>query len=131
MWGQTADYYNCIMRLDTYIGRLLKVLSATGKAKDTVVVYIGDHGADVMRGKRTSCEGGVRIPMIIRWPGARASGAGWNRKPAWKPGQRSGSTHGTLPCICMGASAASAAGSGHQCGWLRHGAMPRAAGEAR
>ena len=69
---QTADYYNCIMRLDTYIGRLLKVLLATGKAKDTVVVYIGDHGADVMRGKRTSYEGGVRIPMIIRWPGARA-----------------------------------------------------------
>jgi len=69
---QTADYYNCMMRLDTYIGRLLKVLKGTGKAKDTVVVYIGDHGADVMRGKRTSYEGGVRIPMIIRWPGARA-----------------------------------------------------------
>ena len=69
---QTADYYNCMMRLDTYIGRLLQVLEATGKAKDTVVVYIGDHGADVMRGKRTSYEGGVRIPMIIRWPGARA-----------------------------------------------------------
>ena len=69
---QTADYYNCMMRLDTYIGRLLQVLEATGKAKDTVVVYIGDHGADVMRGKRTSYEGGVRIPMIIRWSGARA-----------------------------------------------------------
>ena len=69
---QTADYYNCMMRLDTYIGRLLKVLKGTGKAKDTVVVYIGDHGADVMRGKRTSYEGGVRIPMIIRGPGARA-----------------------------------------------------------
>jgi len=69
---QTADYYNCMMRLDTYIGRLLQVLAATGKAKDTVVVYIGDHGADVMRGKRTSYEGGVRIPMIIRWPGAQA-----------------------------------------------------------
>lgn len=69
---QTADYYNCMMRLDTYIGRLMKVLKSTGKAQDTVVVYIGDHGADVMRGKRTSYEGGVRIPMIIRWPGAQA-----------------------------------------------------------
>ena len=67
---QTADYYNCMMRLDAYIGRLLQVLAASGKAKNTVVVYIGDHGADVMRGKRTSYEGGVRIPMIIRWPGA-------------------------------------------------------------
>ena len=68
---QTADYYNCMMRLDTYIGRLLQVLAATGKAKDTVVVYIGDHGADMLRGKRTSYEGGLKVPMIIRWPNSR------------------------------------------------------------
>ena len=69
---QTADYYNCMMRLDSYVGELLRVLKESGKAKNTVVVYIGDHGADVMRGKRTSYEGGVRIPMIIRWPGGKS-----------------------------------------------------------
>lgn len=69
---QTADYYNCMMRLDSYIGDLLEVLEASGKSKDTVVVYIGDHGADLLRGKRTSYEGGVKIPMIIRWPGAKS-----------------------------------------------------------
>ena len=68
---QTADYYNCMMRLDSHIGELLKALDASGKAEDTVVIYIGDHGADLLRGKRTSYEGGVRIPMIIRWPGAQ------------------------------------------------------------
>jgi N-sulfoglucosamine sulfohydrolase len=68
---QTADYYNCMMRLDSYIGDLLKALENSGKAKDTVVVYIGDHGADMLRGKRTSYEGGVKIPMIIRWPGMK------------------------------------------------------------
>lgn len=67
---QTADYFNCLMRLDSYIGDLIEALEDSGKAKDTVVVYIGDHGADLLRGKRTSYEGGVRIPMIIRWPGA-------------------------------------------------------------
>jgi N-sulfoglucosamine sulfohydrolase len=37
------------------------------------VVYLGDHGADMLRGKRTSYEGGVRIPLLVRWPdGARA-----------------------------------------------------------
>jgi N-sulfoglucosamine sulfohydrolase len=46
-------------------------LEDSGKAKDTVVVYIGDHGADMLRGKRTSYEGGVKIPMIIRWPGMK------------------------------------------------------------
>ena len=69
---QSADYYNCMMRLDSYIGDLLRVLDESGKAKNTMVVYIGDHGADVMRGKRTSYEGGVRIPMIIRWSGAKS-----------------------------------------------------------
>ncbi len=68
---QSADYYNCMMRLDTYIGQLLAVLEQSGRARDTVVVYIGDHGADMLRGKRTSYEGGLRVPMIIRWPSSR------------------------------------------------------------
>ncbi len=66
---QTADHYNCMMRLDTLIGDLLQVLEESGKARDTFVAYFADHGADMLRGKRTSYEGGTRIPFIIRWPG--------------------------------------------------------------
>ena len=66
---QTANHYNCMMRLDALIGDLLQVLEESGKAKDTLVAYFGDHGADMLRGKRTSYEGGTRIPLIIRWPG--------------------------------------------------------------
>jgi len=65
----TANYYNCMMRLDTYIGDLLNVLKKSGKYNNTMIVYIGDHGADLLRGKRTSYEGGVLIPLIISWPG--------------------------------------------------------------
>ena len=36
-----------------------------------LVIYLGDHGADFLRGKRTSYEGGVRVPLIIRWPDGR------------------------------------------------------------
>ncbi len=64
-----ADYYNCISRLDSLIGNLLQVLDESGKADDTIVIYIGDHGADMLRGKRTCYEGGLGIPMLIRWPG--------------------------------------------------------------
>ena len=64
-----ADYYNCLSRLDTGIGMLLDALRETGKADNTLVIYIGDHGAQFSRGKATCYEGGLRIPMIVRWPG--------------------------------------------------------------
>jgi N-sulfoglucosamine sulfohydrolase len=66
---QTADYYNCMSRLDTLIGELLISLEETGKSENTIIVYFGDHGADLLRGKRTSYEGGTRIPLIVKWPG--------------------------------------------------------------
>ena len=65
---QTANYYNCLNRLDGLVGDLLQVLEDSGKAANTLVIYMGDHGADLLRGKRTSYEGGLRIPLIIRWP---------------------------------------------------------------
>ena len=63
-----ADYYNCMSRLDSLIGDLLRVLDRAGKSDNTIVIYIGDHGADMLRGKRTCYEGGLRIPMLMRWP---------------------------------------------------------------
>jgi len=69
MREMVADYYNSISRLDSLVGDLLNVLDQSGKAEHTMVIYIGDHGADMLRGKRTCYEGGLRIPLIIRWPG--------------------------------------------------------------
>ena len=66
---QTADYLNCMSRLDVQVGELLEVLKASGKASNTLIVYMGDHGADMLRGKRTSYEGGVRVPLIVSWAG--------------------------------------------------------------
>ena len=65
----TANYYNCMSRLDSLIGELLDALRRSGKAENTLIVYLGDHGADLLRGKRTCYEGGVRVPLIVRWPG--------------------------------------------------------------
>ena len=70
----TADYYNSMSRLDRLVGDLLQALADSGKSQDTLVVYLGDHGADLLRGKRTSYEGGVRIPLIIRWPSLQQGG---------------------------------------------------------
>lgn len=68
MREMVADYYNSIARLDALVGDLLDALERSGKAKDTLVIYIGDHGADMLRGKRTCYDGGLRIPFLIRWP---------------------------------------------------------------
>ncbi len=64
----TADYYNCMERLDDGIGLLLGELEKAGKTRDTLIVYIGDHGAQFPRGKFSVYEGGLRIPFIISWP---------------------------------------------------------------
>jgi N-sulfoglucosamine sulfohydrolase len=64
-----ADYYNCVSRLDALIGDLLAALDRSGKAGNTMVIYLGDHGPDLLRGKRSSYEGGTRVPLLIRWKG--------------------------------------------------------------
>ena len=48
---------------------LLAALERTGKAGDTVVIIIGDHGAPFERGKTTVYESGLRVPFLVRWPG--------------------------------------------------------------
>jgi len=69
-----ANHYNSIMRLDSLIGELLDALEAHGKAENTLVIFISDHGPDLIRGKRTVYQGGTRVPLIIRWPAAIEAG---------------------------------------------------------
>jgi N-sulfoglucosamine sulfohydrolase len=67
-----ANHYNSVMRLDSLIGDLLEELELSGKAENTLVVFVSDHGPDSLRGKRSCYEGGVRVPLIIKWPGKLA-----------------------------------------------------------
>jgi N-sulfoglucosamine sulfohydrolase len=71
---QVANYYNCLARLDQGVGLLLAELEKSGQAENTLVIYIGDHGAQFPRGKGTVYEGGLRVPMIIRWPAIASAG---------------------------------------------------------
>lgn len=64
-----TGFYNCMSRLDECVGELLDVLDKSGKAKNTLVIYLGDHGAQFARGKVFVTEGGLRIPFMVRWPG--------------------------------------------------------------
>ena len=64
-----ADYLESLQVLDTQIGVALTWLEKEGLAENTIVMYFGDHGRPHIRGKQWLYDGGIHIPMIIRWPG--------------------------------------------------------------
>ena len=64
-----ADYLECIQVLDRKVGEVLKRLKDDGLADDTVVFFFGDNGRPHVRGKQFLYEGGIHVPLIIRWPG--------------------------------------------------------------
>ncbi len=76
-----------ITRMDRDVGRLIDLLEELGIDDKTVVFFAGDNGpdrgglreffksSDGLRGaKRGMYEGGLRIPMIVRWPGRVPAG---------------------------------------------------------
>ena len=66
-------YYGMISYVDDKVGHIQRVLAQTGLDRDTVVIFIADHGE--MAGERgmwfksSFFEWSVRVPMIISWPG--------------------------------------------------------------
>ncbi len=65
-----AQYLNAVMALDKKVGYVLDRLEADGLADRTVVVFLGDHGRAMIRGKQWPYDSGLHIPLIIRWPKA-------------------------------------------------------------
>jgi len=64
-----ALYLDTIGSLDTKVGAVLQRLDEEGLLPNTVVFFFSDHGAGHLRGKHSLYDGGIRVPLIIRWPG--------------------------------------------------------------
>ncbi len=64
-WSQ---YLETLNHLDRKVGAVLTRLEEDGLADNTIVVFMGDHGRCHVRGKQWLYEGGIHIPLIIRWP---------------------------------------------------------------
>lgn len=64
-----ARYYDQVDRMDREAGDILRRLEADGLASNTVVFFWGDHGRGLPRYKRWPYDTGLRVPLLIRWPG--------------------------------------------------------------
>lgn len=73
-----AGYYAMIENLDWNLGRLIDTLVEHGLLDRTIVVFTSDHGdmmlSHGMHFKRRPQEEAVRIPFLMRYPSAIASG---------------------------------------------------------
>ena len=67
------SYYGSITHIDDEVGATLKKLESLGLADNTIVVFVSDHGDQMlehgMMGKNVFFEGSVRVPFMIRYPG--------------------------------------------------------------
>jgi arylsulfatase A len=100
------DFAAMIARLDAYVGEVVAELKKQGIDKNTIVIFTSDNGPHEegganpaffnsygpLRGvKRDMYEGGIRVPMIVSWPGKIQQGvkteqvsAFWDFMPTFK-----------------------------------------------
>ena len=79
--GTPGDLYSDVIReLDWSVGRLLRRVSELGLDRNTMVLFLSDNGPwfggeTPFRGmKSRTWEGGLRVPLIARWPGRIPAG---------------------------------------------------------
>lgn len=85
-----ATFAAMVTRLDVYVGQIVDKLKELGVYDNTLIIFASDNGPHKEGGadpdffdsngpwrgyKRDLYEGGVRVPMIVSWPGHVAQGA--------------------------------------------------------
>ncbi len=92
MQHQNAVYAAMVKSLDESVGRVLAHLTSRGLDESTIVIFASDNGgfvgvdrkagqtvpvtnnAPLRSGKGSCYEGGIRVPLTIRWPGVTSQG---------------------------------------------------------
>ncbi len=85
---QNLPVYGAMMEdLDASVGRLLAAIQDLGIESHTIVIFTSDNGGlstaegtptsnnPLRMGKGWGYEGGVRVPLVVKWPGVIKSGS--------------------------------------------------------
>jgi arylsulfatase A-like enzyme/lysophospholipase L1-like esterase len=82
-----ATYAAMVESLDAAVGRILRALDEAGLTERTIVIFTSDNGglvlgkepptsnAPLRSGKGSPYEGGLRVPLIVKWPGVTKPGS--------------------------------------------------------
>ena len=80
-----GDFADSMMEMDHRVGQILDAVDALGIREETLFIFASDNGPEFRRPWRgtagpwsgtyhTAMEGGLRVPLIVRWPGRVAQG---------------------------------------------------------
>lgn len=72
---ELALYYTSVRRADDAVGAVLKALETSGEAKNTVVMFMSDHGMPLPFAKTQLYHHSTRTPWMVRWPGVTRPGS--------------------------------------------------------
>lgn len=79
---QRSRYMHEVRELDQYIDRL-RELATKALGSEHVFIFSSDHGAQFPFGKWTLYDEGIRVPLIIKWPGRTSPGSRTDAMVSW------------------------------------------------
>ena len=94
-------FRSMMQHMDAKVGQILAKLDELGIADNTIVLFTSDNGAafegyvgDLKGGKTDLHEGGIRVPMMVRWPAVITAG---------QTSEAFGHSNDLLPTFCEAA----------------------------
>lgn len=70
-----AAYYQSISTTDQVLGEVMQAVESSGQQNNTVFMFLSDQGPQFPGAKWTVYDRGLRVPLIVRWPGKIKAGA--------------------------------------------------------